>query len=98
MAVPKKRQTKSSRNRRRSHHSLKKVNFAVCPKCKEPVLAHHFCQACGTYNGREVIDVMAKLSKKERKAREKEMDKAGEKADKEAKKSKPLNLEKLSKK
>lgn len=97
MAVPKKRHTKSRRNRRRSHDALKKTQLSLCPKCKEPILPHHFCPFCGTYKGREVIDVMAKLTKKERKKKEKEMDKKEEKkTEKEIKK--PLSLEELSKK
>ena len=71
MAVPKKRHTKSRRNKRRSHLALKKVAFSLCPKCKEPILPHHFCPFCGTYKGREVVDVLAKLTKKERKKKEK---------------------------
>jgi len=30
---------------------------------------HHACANCGTYKGKEVIDVLAKLGKKERKAK-----------------------------
>jgi hypothetical protein len=54
-------------------------------------LPHHACPNCGFYKGREVIDTLSKLSKKERKQREKEMKpEEGEK--------KPLNWEGLSKK
>ncbi len=95
MPVPKQRHTKSRRNRRRSHDALKKIKLSSCSKCKEPILPHHFCPFCGTYKGREVIDVLAKLTKKERKKKEKEMAKKEEEAEKEAKK--PLNLEELSK-
>lgn len=97
MAVPKKRHTKSRRNKRRAHHALGKTKLSVCPKCKEPILPHHFCPFCGTYKGKEVIDILAKLTKKERKKKEKEMaKKEEEKTEKETKK--PLNLEELSKK
>jgi len=76
---------------------LKKRVFSLCPKCKEPVLPHHFCPFCGTYKGREVIDVLAKLTKKERKKKEKEL--AHKEEEKTEKKSqKPLSLEELSKK
>jgi len=67
MAVPKQRHTKSRRNRRRSHHALKKQGFSVCPKCGEPILPHNLCSNCGVYSGKEVIDVMAKLDKKKEK-------------------------------
>ena len=77
MPVPKQRHTKSRRNQRRSHHALKKQSFSNCSKCGEAVLPHRLCQNCGTYAGREIIDVLAKLSKKERKKKEKEM--AGQK-------------------
>lgn len=97
MPVPKQRHTKSRRNRRRSHDALRKIEFSFCPKCKEPVLPHHFCPFCGTYKGKEVIDVLAKLTKKEKKKKEKELaHKEEEKTEKEAKK--PLSLEELSKK
>jgi len=98
MAVPKKRHTKSRRNKRRSHQALSRIRFSVCPKCKEPVLPHHFCSFCGTYKDREVIDVLAKLTKKERKKKEKEMAEKEEEKRPEEKKAKPLSLEELSKK
>lgn len=75
MAVPKKRTTSSKRNMRRSHHGKAKLQLSSCPKCSQPVMSHRVCPNCGTYKGREVIDVMAKLDKKEKKAKQKELDK-----------------------
>ena len=73
MAVPKKRHTKSRRNKRRSHHALTKQSFSICPKCGADILSHQLCQNCGTYANREMVDVLSKLTKKERKKKEKEM-------------------------
>lgn len=97
MPVPKQRHTKSRRNRRRSHHALKKIGLALCVKCNSPILSHTVCQNCGVYKGREIIDVLAKLTKKERKAREKE-EAVKEAREKETTKEKPLSIEELSKK
>ena len=94
MAVPKQRHTKSRRNKRRSHHALKKQAVFLCPKCKTPILPHTLCENCGTYAGREFIDVMAKLTKKEKKKKEKEIS-AGEK---DQGQDKSLSMEEMSKK
>ena len=67
------RSTHGHTRNRRSHHALKSVRFSKCPKCREEILPHTICLNCGTYNGREVIDVLAKLTKKERKKKEKEL-------------------------
>ncbi|MDY6971306.1 MAG: 50S ribosomal protein L32 [Thermodesulfobacteriota bacterium] len=55
MAVPKKKKSKSKRNMRRSHDSVKMPNIATCPHCHEPVLQHHVCSGCGLYRGRTII-------------------------------------------
>jgi hypothetical protein len=34
-------------------------------------LRHHACLSCGTYKGKEAIDVLAKVGKKEKKAKAK---------------------------
>jgi ribosomal protein L32 len=70
MAVPKQRQNQSRRDKRRGNIFIKAPNLVSCPKCQKPVLPH---SACG-YKGREVIDVMAKLEKKEQKRRKKEIE------------------------
>lgn len=98
MAVPKQRHTKSRRNKRRGNIFIKPLVLAKCPKCGKPVLPYSVCFNCGYYKGREVIDVLKKLDRKEKKAREKELA-AKEKAEKQASgKEKSLSWEGLSKK
>ena len=55
MAVPRKKVSRSKRNMRRGHDRLKTVNLVECPNCGEMKLSHHVCEACGYYDGREVI-------------------------------------------
>ena len=69
------RHTKSKRNRVRSHHALKQARFNVCGQCGTSVTPHIVCQKCGYYRDRKVIDVLAKLDKKDRKKKEKELTK-----------------------
>ena len=73
MAVPKKRTSKTKRNMRRSHHGAVRLHLSKCTKCKQAVPPHQTCANCGTYKGKEVVDVLAKLEKKERKQKEKEL-------------------------
>lgn len=91
------RHTHSATRQRRSHHALKPARFSKCPKCGEEVLPHSVCHNCGTYQGREVIDVLKKLEKKERKLKEKELKAQKAKAEEEEE-NKPLDARELSKK
>lgn len=56
MAVPKKKVSRSRRDKRRSHHSLSPTNLVECENCGELKLPHHICKACGYYSGREVAE------------------------------------------
>ncbi|MBK5117360.1 MAG: 50S ribosomal protein L32 [Thermoleophilia bacterium] len=56
MAVPKKRQSSSRRDRRRSHDSIAAPRLNECPQCHSPRLPHRVCPTCGTYRGRDVIE------------------------------------------
>jgi len=94
MAVPKQHRSKSRQGQRRMHLFIKSPGLAVCPKCGRSVLAHTVCYNCGFYKGEEVIDVMKKLTKKERKKKEKEI----AETEKQEIKTKPLSMEELSKK
>lgn len=59
MGVPKKRTSKMKRDMRRAGNSKLRsaVQVIACAKCKEPVLPHRACAACGHYKGREVVAV-----------------------------------------
>ncbi len=61
------RHTRSHTANRRSHHALTAPNLAVCKNCGSSHRPHHMCLNCGFYNGRVVIDLLAK--KKSRDAR-----------------------------
>lgn len=101
MSVPKRKKTKSSVKQRRQHQFLTETTLAPCPKCGKPRKLHSVCLSCGFYKGKEVINVLAKLERKERKSREKDI-KETEKDQKGVKKTqapeKPMTLEELSKK
>lgn len=92
MAVPKQRKTKSKRDQRRMHIHLDEPSLTLCEKCKTPVLPHTVCKNCGYYNGKQIIDVTAKLDRKEKKRKQKEL----KEAEKQPKKG--LTMEEMSKK
>lgn len=93
MGVPKKRHTKSKRNKRRMHIYLEAPVLVTCPKCGGTKRPHMICPFCGDYRGREVINVMEKLTKKERKEREREIK---DKEKEEVTRTRPLSLRELS--
>ena len=73
MPTMRQRHTHSHTHQRRSHHALKTQIFGLCDKCGQSVLPHRVCLNCGTYQGREIVDVLKKLTKKEKKDKQKEM-------------------------
>jgi len=76
------------------HLHLNAPVLASCPKCGKKVRQHTVCNYCGYYKGKEIINVLERLAKKEKKKRQKEI--AGQEG--EEKKAKPLSAEELSKK
>ena len=69
--TPTRHHTKSRQNKGRAHFALASVKTVKCPKCGQATLPHRMCANCGYYKGKEVVNVLAKLDKKERKQREK---------------------------
>ncbi len=55
MAVPKRKTSKSKRDKRKTHQKLAAPNLSTCPKCGEATLPHHACPNCGNYKGRTVV-------------------------------------------
>jgi ribosomal protein L32 len=65
------RSNRGHRDNRRAHFALQGARLSVCKDCGSKHLAHIACPSCGKYNGKVVIDVKAKLAKKEKKSKEK---------------------------
>ena len=53
MAVPKRRTSKTRKNKRRTHFKISVPG--ECPNCGEYKLSHRVCKNCGSYNGEEVV-------------------------------------------
>ena len=62
-ALPKPKISKARRDKRRSHMALTPPRLEECPQCHSPKLPHHVYQTCGTYAGREVIEVKGPKAK-----------------------------------
>ena len=60
MAVPKRKTSVSKRNMRRSHASLKKINFILDKDSGEPRLPHKIDLSTGVYNGRQILKKKSK--------------------------------------
>ena len=56
MAVPKRKTSKSRRNKRRSHHRIVGANVIEDKKSGEYRLSHHLDLKTGMYKGRQVLD------------------------------------------
>jgi large subunit ribosomal protein L32 len=57
MADPKKRTSSARRDKRRANHRAGEATLNRCPRCHSPRRPHRVCPTCGTYKGREVIDM-----------------------------------------
>jgi large subunit ribosomal protein L32 len=54
MAVPKRKTSKSRRDKRRAQHGISIPRVQICPTCKQPKRPHRVCPNCKTYKGRDV--------------------------------------------
>ena len=56
MAVPKRKTSKSRRNKRRANHKINAPNIIEDKKSGEYKLSHHIDMATGFYKGRQVFE------------------------------------------
>ncbi|MCK5768040.1 MAG: 50S ribosomal protein L32 [Candidatus Atribacteria bacterium] len=67
MPMPKRKTSKSRKNKRRTHWNLTETKLTECPRCHEMKLPHRACPECGYYNGKKiVISTEEKQKKKEK--------------------------------
>ncbi len=55
--LPKRKVSKSRRNRRRAHDFLTLNHLLMCESCGEYHIAHRVCAKCGSYRGETVMAV-----------------------------------------
>lgn len=67
LAVPKRKMSKSKRDKRRTHQRLKMLNIVECPRCHSKKISHRVCENCGYYAENEIIIFEEKGKKKEKK-------------------------------
>lgn len=63
MAVPKRRHSKSRKNKRRSHDAMTTPGYTHCTHCDSPIRAHAVCDKCGYYKDEPVLRIKEKKSK-----------------------------------
>jgi large subunit ribosomal protein L32 len=56
-ALPKRKYAKARQGERRAHLGIPSPALEHCPQCHSLKLPHHVCPTCGTYAGREVIEI-----------------------------------------
>lgn len=54
-ALPKRKISKTRRNKRRTHDNIEKPNLVKCENCGELKLPHVMCPLCRTYRGRQIL-------------------------------------------
>jgi len=55
--LPKRKTAKARQGKRRNHLGLSSPAIEYCPQCQSPKQPHHACPTCGSYAGREAIEV-----------------------------------------
>ena len=55
--LPKRKYAKARQGKRRSHFGLAHPPLNYCPQCHTLKLSHHVCPTCGSYAGRQVVEI-----------------------------------------
>lgn len=55
--LPKRKVSRTRRDKRRAHDALSLKHLVVCESCGEYHISHRVCPKCGTYKGETVMEV-----------------------------------------
>lgn len=55
MPNPKRRMSKSRRDKRRTHYKASAPSLGICSHCGEMKLTHRACPSCGYYNEKSML-------------------------------------------
>ena len=58
-AVPKRKISRTRRDKRRTHWKLSAPTFSSCSNCGQPARPHIVCRSCGQYRGRTYMEAEA---------------------------------------
>jgi large subunit ribosomal protein L32 len=67
MPLPKRRHSSTRGKKRRTHWKIANPGLVPCPQCKTLILPHRVCSVCGTYGGKQAMEIKIKAEKKKEK-------------------------------
>ncbi len=56
-ALPKRKYAKARQGKRRNHLGFASPSLNYCPQCHTIKLSHRVCPVCGSYAGRQVVEI-----------------------------------------
>ena len=56
MAHPKRKISRTRRDKRRTHYKAVSPTYVTCPNCGSTILYHRVCNECGDYKGKLAIE------------------------------------------
>jgi len=59
-ALPKRRRSLAKAGIHNSHNAVTAPALVVCPQCHGKIMPHRACPTCGTYQGRQVVEIKTK--------------------------------------
>ncbi|MCK5632987.1 50S ribosomal protein L32 [bacterium] len=59
MPVPKRKRSRSRRDKRFANKGIKVKSFTECKNCQSPLACHKVCEACGFYKGVKIMTTKA---------------------------------------
>jgi large subunit ribosomal protein L32 len=59
-ALPKRRRSLAKAGIHNSHIAVKPPVLVECPQCHSKIMSHRACPTCGTYQGRQVVEIKTK--------------------------------------